>query len=207
MSETSTTTPDPTPSSLVSESPQNNEPPKPESSPSSDPTKTNEPAKSEPLALEALTIPEGFTLDTNFAPKFLELANELKLDAAGANKLVALQAELSRKGSEAATQAWEGTQKQWQDEVRADTTLGGQNLDGVLSNVAALIDAYVPDEKGRQELRQVFTLTGAGNNIHVIRFLHAIAKERNESGPLSGRPTESGPRDAASILYPNQGKA
>jgi len=54
-------------------------------------------------------------------------------------------------------------------------------------------------------LRGVFDLTGAGNNVHVIKFLAKIAADLGEPGPVSGRPGAPA-KDAAAILYPNQGK-
>lgn len=155
------------------------------------PVPTNEPAPTAltsapeftPITAEALTIPEGFTIDEAQRDGFLALANELKLPAETANKLVAFQANLSKAASEGTSKAWEEHNKTWQNEVRADPEIGGQKLDGVLSGISKVIDQY-----GSPELRQALASTGAGNNIHVVRFIHKIAGVLTEAGPISGSP-------------------
>lgn len=163
--------------------------------------KPAEPApKAEPLTAEAITVPEGFNVDEPSMGKFLEIANELGLSKEGATKLVGLQAELAKQASEAGSKLWEDTQKQWQDQVRADQEIGGTKLEENLSHVAKLLDTF-----GSPEVRQAFDITGAGNHPAVIKFLVKIGKELGEGGPISGSPSTA-PRDAASLLYPNQGQ-
>lgn len=167
-----------------------------------EPEKKVEPAaKAEPLTAEAITIPEGFQVDEASRGKFLEIANELGLSKDGANKLVGLQAELAKQASEAGSKLWEDMQKQWQDQVRADPEIGGTKLDENLSHIAKLLQTH-----GNDEVRQAFDVTGAGNHPAVIKFLVKLGKELGEGSPVSGRPSTA-PQDAASILYPNQGKS
>lgn len=167
-----------------------------------DPNKPAEPApKAEPLTAEALKFPEGFTADAEASGKFLEIANELGLSSEAANKLVGLQADLMKQASEAGSKLWEDTQKQWQDQVRADPEIGGTKLEENLSHIAKLLTSH-----GNDEVRQAFDITGAGNHPAVIKFLSKIGKELGEGSPVSGRPSTA-PQDAASILYPNQGKS
>lgn len=174
--------------------------PSPEPTPNPSPTPEPPPApKAEPLAQDALTFPEGFTADEKFTPKFLEIANELGLTKDGANKLVALQAEYAKEGSERATQAWQDTVKQWEDAVKADPEIGGTKMDESLGAVRKLIDSH-----GSKELLDALNISGMGSNPHLIRMLHKVAKEVNEPGPVSGSPGNSTPREAASILFPNQ---
>lgn len=157
--------------------------------------------KAEPLTKEALTIPEGFQADDASVGKFLEIANELGLSKEGASKLVGLQAELAKQASEAGSKLWEETQTQWQDQVRADPEIGGTKLQENLGIIAKLLDSH-----GNAEVRQAFDITGAGNNPAVIKFLIKVGKELGEGKPVLGGPGNA-PADAASILYPNQGKA
>lgn len=165
-------------------------------------TKPAEPTKAaEPLTKEALTIPEGFQADEASVGKFLEIANELGLSKEGASKLVGLQAELAKQASEAGSKLWEETQTQWQDQVRADPEIGGTKLQENLGVIAKLLDSH-----GNAEVRQAFDITGAGNNPAVIKFLIKVGKELGEGKPVLGGPGNA-PADAASILYPNQGKA
>lgn len=192
-------TPEPTPTPALTPSPE----PTPNPSPTPEGTKPPEPApKAEPLALEALQFPEGFAADEKFTPRFLEIANELGLTKEGANKLVALQAEYAKEGSEKATQAWQDTVKQWEDAVKSDPDIGGTKLDDSLGAVRKLIDSH-----GSKELLDALNISGMGSNPHLIRMLHKVAKEVNEPGPVSGSPGSAPPADIASRLFPNQGKA
>lgn len=164
--------------------------------------KKDAPAEFVPLTIQALTLPEGFEADTPLQEKFISLANELKISPEGANKLVALQAEINKAASERSSEAFATMQKQWQDEVRADPEIGGQNLEKNLAEINKLINSH-----GTPGLRQVLHLTGGGNNIEVLRFLTKISKELNEATPVSGQPAgRASGGGLADILYPVEGK-
>jgi hypothetical protein len=152
----------------------------------------------EPLAWEALKLPEGFTVDDTTRDSFLETMNDVKLSPAErAQKLLDLQTSLMEKNAAASTEAWTTQQTAWQDEVRADKEIGGEKLAPVLGEISKVVDKY-----GSAELREVMNATGAGNNIHVVRFLHNIAKDLGEGGPVSGAPpAEQVP--LATKLYPS----
>lgn len=64
-----------------------------------------------------------------------------------------------------------------------------------MTNVAKIVDKY-----GSDDFKQVMTLTGAGNNIHVVNFLHNIAKELVEAAPVIGAPV-SAPVSLADSLF------
>lgn len=153
-----------------------------------------------PLTAEALTFPEGFTTDPAVTGKFVDLANELKISPEGANKLVALQAELEKARSEQNMKVFQDTQKQWQDQVRADPAIGGQNLEKNIAEINKLITSH-----GDADLREALAFTGAGNSLPVIRFLTKIAKELNEATPVSGQPAgRVADGGLAEKLYPSQ---
>ncbi len=175
--------------------------PTPTDPPAADAKPADKPVEFVPLAAEAIVFPEGFAPDPEFTPKFVELANEMKLSPEAANKLVALQAEITKKGSEAATQLWLDTNTKWQDTVKADAEIGGTKLTESLAQVGKLLNSH-----GSPELREALNITGAGNHPAVVKFLYKMAKELNEGGALSGSPA-SAPSDAASLLYPTQGKS
>jgi hypothetical protein len=133
---------------------------------------------------------------------FLELVNDQKLTPAErTQKLIDLQLEAQQKASEAGSQAWADMQTNWQTEVKNDKELGGANLQPTLDNIAKLVETY-----GSPELVEVMNLTGAGNNIHVIRFVNSIAKKLNEGGPISPGAPASVPQSAAERLFPSMAK-
>jgi hypothetical protein len=58
------------------------------------------------------------------------------------------------------------------------------------------------EEFGTPELRTVLDETGAGNSVHLVRFLNTLAQKLTEgSVPMPGTPPAVG--DAASRLYPS----
>ncbi len=160
--------PDP---SLVNEPPKE-EPPKEEPPKEEPPKKEDEPpAAAEPLTLENLTIPEGFEVQPELSTKFLEILNDGKMSLQDrANALLALHGETLNAASEAGSKAWEDMQTEWKDEAKADTEIGGAKLQPTIDNIGKLINEF-----GNDDLRNVFNLTGAGNNVHMIKFLNKIA--------------------------------
>lgn len=151
-----------------------------------------------PLTSEDLSFPEGVEVKEEVRGEFLDILNNREITPAEqAQKLVDLQMRLSQEASEAGSTAWTEMQTQWQDEVRNDPEVGGAQLDGVLLNVGKVVEQY-----GTPELREVFDLTGAGNNIHVVKFLNAIAKDMTEGGHVSGTVAPK-PTDPAASLYPS----
>lgn len=162
--------------------------------------KVEEPAVEppQPLTMEALKLPEGFTVDEAVSTDFLSIMNDDKLTGAErAQKLVDMQASLLTKAAEANYEAWSNMQTQWQDEVRTDPEIGGAKLEPTLGEISKLVDKY-----GSPELRQAMDLTGAGNNPHIVRFLAKVAKDLSEGGPVSGAPPQA--KEAlADRMYPS----
>lgn len=157
-----------------------------------------EAAEFTPVTADALTFEEGVEVNEAARDEFLSILNDREVSPAEqAQKLVDLQTRLAREASETSSASWEGLQTQWRDEVQADAEIGGQKLETVLTGVAKVIDQY-----GTPELRQVMDMTGAGNNIHVIKFLNNVAKVLNEGRPVSGNPPASA-ENLASRLYPS----
>lgn len=157
--------------------------------------------KANPFKVEEIKLPEGVEVDPELQKGFVELVNKHGLSREAAAELVTLQANAMKAVSDKSNGAWDEMQTTWQKEVSADPDVGGAKQETVLSAISKLVDHY-----GTPELRGVFDLTGAGNNVHVIKFLAKIAADLGEPGPVSGRPAGT-PKDAATILYPNQGKA
>lgn len=149
---------------------------------------------------EDFKAPEGFEVDPAAKSEFIALANEHKISPAAAEALVGLQAKLAKSGADTSTKAWQDMQTTWRGEVQAHPELGGDKLEGVLTNVAKLVDKY-----GSADFRQVMTLTGAGNNVHVIQFLNSVAKQLVEAAPVTGAPVSS-PQTLADSLYNTMSK-
>lgn len=175
----------------------------PNAAPPVEPPKLDEPpapapAAPEPITFEALKVPEGFQVDEATQASLLEAINTPDLPPAErAQKLLDLGANLVQKVHEDNYAAWTTQQTAWQDEVRADPEIGGEKLPPVLGEISKLLDTY-----GTPEVRQIMDATGAGNNIHVVKMLHKIAKDLSEGGPVSGAP--SLPKESlAERMYPS----
>jgi len=135
---------------------------------------------------EDLKIPEGFQVDEAARDDFVKIANEFKITPQAAEALVGLQAKLVQQSADSSEKAWTDMQTTWRNEVQTHPEIGGEKLEGVLGGIGKLVDQY-----GSKELREVMTLTGAGNNVHVVAFLNKIANQLNEPAPVSGAPVSS----------------
>lgn len=161
---------------------------KPEMKPEEKP----EPVVVEPVTADALKIPEGLTIPDENKTEFLEILNGDLSPSDRANALIALQAKVMEKAQETDSTAWTKMQEDWQGEVKSDPDVGGAKLQPTLTNIGKLIDEY-----GSSELRDVFDLTGAGNNVHVIKFLNKIAGKLTEGGHEVGKPVQAVDTEAA----------
>ena len=179
-------------------------PPTTETAPAADPNKPAEPAAPAaeppapatifaPIEVSSLKLPEklpeGVSLDGELGKEFIDLFNDPKLSRAElAQKIVDLQLKSINAAGESRQSAWEQLQTDWRKTAESDKEIGGANLQTTLSNVGWLLDTY-----GDPEVRQVFDLTGAGNNPAMIKFLNRIAGKYREGGsvtPGSPPPTE-----------------
>lgn len=160
------------------------------------------PVEFTPVAATDIKLPDGVTVDEILMGDFLGIVNDQKLTPAErTQELVDLQIAAQQKASEAGSQAWAEMQTNWQTEVKNDKELGGTNLQPTLDGIAKLVETY-----GSPELVEVMNLTGAGNNIHVIRFVNKIAAKLNEGAPVSPGNPISAPQTAAERLYPSMAK-
>ena len=195
--ETQTTTP-PTDTSLVNERTTDDENKTPENE--TDKAKT-EGIEFTPLTAEDLKFPEGMQVDNAARDDFLGILNNREMTPAQqAQALVDLQAKVAMQASEAGSQAWTTLQETWVKDVKADPDIGGAKLEPALASIGKLIEQH-----GSPELRAVMDLTGAGNNVHVIKFLSNISKALTEGGHVSGTPGAT-EQSVADLLYPTMKK-
>lgn len=164
-------------------------------------TKTETTTEFVPLTAEDVKFPEGMTVNDGDRDSFLGILNNREMTPAQqAQALVDLQAKVSKEASEAGSQAWTQLQETWVNEVKADAEIGGAKLEPTLASIGKLVDQY-----GSPELRATMDLTGAGNNVHVIKFLNNVAKALTEGGHVSGSPGGGG-ESLADALYPTMKK-
>jgi hypothetical protein len=142
-------------------------------------------------------------VDDTTRDEFLAVMNNAELDAKGrAQALIDLQAKAMQAASEKNSQLWTDMQNKWVEQAKTEF---GPALDPALGNIAKLLDEYggTPDQV--KELRDVFTLTGAGNHPAMVRFLDNLGKPLREGGAKTGSPTGSA-KTPGEVLYPSMPK-
>ena len=154
---------------------------------------------SAPLTVDDITLPEGFEASDELRSEFVDFMNKGDLSPKErAQGLIDLQAKAVQSMTDAQTAAWTDMQKKWQDEVKADPAYASDDkLQPALGRIGKLISEY-----GTPELSSVFDLTGAGNNLQVVKFLDRVAQKLTEGGPALGVPA-SAERSAASKMFPS----
>lgn len=155
----------------------------------------------EPFTLDALTMPEGFTLEEEAGNSFLEIMNNPELSPQErAQSLIDLQASVTASASEAAEAAnqtlWDETQAAWQDELSKLPDIGGKELPKTLAQIKKGLESVGADK----DTFAAFDLTGAGNHPAIIKVLHALTKTKVEGKPVTGT-TATKPADRASRMY------
>ena len=112
--------------------------------------------------------------------KFVEIMNKDMTPQERAQALIDLQGDVARQVAERSNEVWNETQTKWQEEVRQEF---GDKLDPTLGAISKMLDEF-----GTPELRDVFAVTGAGNNVHMVKFLGKVAEAMAEGKPLMGAP-------------------
>lgn len=170
--------------------------------PSAEPPKPAEPEG--PLTADSIKIPEGMIVDDASRDEFLGVMNNADLTPqARAQALIDLQSKAMQAVSERGNKLWSDMQETWVKDAR---TQMGEGLEPALGNISKLLDQFGGTAEQIKELRDVFTLTGAGNHPAMIRFLDNLGKPIREGQARGGAPS-GGTRTPESILYPtmNQG--
>jgi len=156
-------------------------------------------AAAAPITVEDIVLPEGMAeLSPDLTKEFVELVNDKELGPkARAEALLNLQAKAMTAASEASSAAWTEMQEQWRNEVKADPVVGGDKLQPTLNSINKLVT-----EHGDEKLVEALAVTGAGNNLHVIKFLHTVSTLLTEGGYQAGSPAGQ-EKTAAQRLYPS----
>lgn len=142
------------------------------------------PAEFVPLTAEDITFPENFEVSDEYRDNFLTIVNDQEMSPKDRSQaLTDLYVKAATAASEASSKAFADTQTEWQNAVKADPEVGGDKLTPTLAAISKLTEEY-----GSPELLEVFAATGAGNSVHVIKFLNKIAAVLGEGKPVAGVP-------------------
>ena len=141
---------------------------------------------------EAFVLPEGVELDKAGAADVVELAKELNLSQASAQKLIDKAVALRQRDAE----SLEAVHTTWIDQSKADKEFGGDKLNESLSVAQKALKEF-----GTAEFNELLTGARLGNHPEVIRFLFRVGTRVSEAPIVNGgRPVQ---QDVAKTLYPN----
>jgi hypothetical protein len=139
------------------------------------------------ITYEDFVVPEGLVLDEEVMGEFLPFAQELKLDQAGAQKLVDMGSQLATKMQQQALNAWQEQIAGWQEQTRNDPELGGKNLAATLASGRAALESF-----GTPAFNQMLKDSGIGNHVEMIRFMNRIGNEIGNDSIVTGAQTSAG---------------
>jgi hypothetical protein len=185
--------------------PKDGEPPK-DPAPKDGEKPPEKPPEAPPVIdLAAVKLPEGITADDDASKAAMKSASEILADdklppQERMQKLIDVYGGLAKAAADSNGKAWNDLQDQWQTEVKADPTIGGDKLVPTQQMISKAIDTLGPDSA--KAFRSALDFTGAGNNPAIIKGLAAFAKLAVEGGHVTGAPPKVAPTTAQEF-FPN----
>ena len=155
------------------------------------------------------TAPEGKSIDPKLLEEITPIFKELKLDQAGAQKLVDIYNKSTGDISTELAKTVEKTRTEWRDAVAKDPVVGTRIREAQVEIGRA--KDHLPADV-REAFNAAMDFTGAGDHPAVFRAMYELAKLVNEGTHVSGgSPSIHGqnpggkatPPSAAAALYPN----
>lgn len=143
-------------------------------------------------AYEPFKMPEGYEIDEAGNNDLTEIAKDLNLSQASAQKLVDKVVALRQRDAE----KLEAVHTSWVDQSKADKEFGGDKLNESLSLAQKALKEF-----GTPELGELLTGARLGNHPEIIRLLSRVGKSVSDAPIINGgKPVQS---DPAKTLYPN----
>jgi hypothetical protein len=139
--------------------------------------------------------PEGQSFDANVLAQFEEVAREINLPQAEAQKMLdKIAPALAQKQADIIKAA----QDEWVASTKADKEIGGDKLDANLSVAKKALDTF-----GTPALRDLLNESGLGNHPEIIRAFYKAGKAISEDSfvPGGSKPAGNSDQSLASKLY------
>lgn len=137
---------------------------------------------------------EGMAFDPRVMGVFSEVAKELNLPQAAAQKVLDRMASVIQSSQVEQVKA---VSQGWAETSTSDAEFGGAKLQENLGVAKAALDKF-----GSPELKGLLNESGLGNHPEVIRLLYRAGRAISQDGIVSGAPS-SGNVSKTEILYPN----
>jgi hypothetical protein len=122
-----------------------------------------------------LSVGEGYELDAEVFDQFKGLLSEINVPKEAAQKLLDLQTAIETKRAEAYQAALVEQSQQWEQQVKADKELGGDNFEKTQAVAIKAIESF-----GSPELRQLLNDSGLGNHPELVKFCHRVGLKFSE---------------------------
>lgn len=153
-----------------------------------------------PEKYEDFTLPEGFEVDQALLEQAVPVFKDLNLSQDQAQKLVDLQTAREAAAAEANAEAWQTMVDGWLAEAKDDKEVGGAEFEANLATAREAVKVY-----GDDDLKEMFNITGVGNNPHMIRFLTKVGQAVKEDTIVQG---SASPAEAERLakMYPTMHK-
>lgn len=172
---------------------------------------------------EPFKIPDGITVDdakvSGFSGLLGEFESKIAADPTQAHAAaqefgqkmlefgIAQIQEAQQRQVQANAQNWDRTQEGWQTDFRNDPEIGKNRAETSLTRMGGLMDLYGQSAgpERLQGLRGILTMTGAGNNLEVLRFVNWAASRLVETSRVVAAPVARAPASGsrANRLYRN----
>ena len=146
-----------------------------------------------PESYAEFDIPDGVEIDKERLAAALPIFKEKGLTQEQAQAVVGLQV----KEVELQAQSWAKTTREWTDELKSDSVLGGASFAESVQKVRGLLQRVAVDGAHLTDLQDFFNSTGYGNFPPLFKFLHRIASVISEDAmPGPGRQKDLSPAEA-----------
>lgn len=139
-----------------------------------------------PAADIELKLPEGVLADAEQQQEFKSLAKELKLDSAGAQKLIEFSSKVAKADLESAKGERRKLIEGWQAQAKADSEYGGKDFQSNMQLANKAVRKF-----GGEPLAKVLRESGLGSHPDVIRAFFRAGKGMSEDS-IKGTSAENG---------------
>jgi hypothetical protein len=139
---------------------------------------------------DELKLPEGVELDKEGFDEVKAIGKEYGLPAEGMQKLIDKHISTVQAAAGEPYRLFKEMVGGWEDEVKKDPEIGGENFPKMRTTIGRAFDQYVPKDR-RAAFDQALTMTGAGSNPEIIRTFYRMAKQLTEGGHVQGRPVQA----------------
>ncbi len=140
----------------------------------------------------SLDLPKGMEIDDELSAMAGPRMAEANMSQNQANAVAGVLTDMRKKQIE----DWHQTNRDWQNSVKSDREIGGDNLQSSIQASEKFLDEF-----GTQELRDYLISSGGGNHPEIIRAFARAGQALAEDNP--GGKASGGKLDTASILYPD----